>query len=149
MTLIGIRNGLIATVVAQGKWAASEISSCDFGIATLCASCVVLQPGPGTVITPTAIGTAACGGTTRKTKEWDITGMVLVKDPGDATTFLGELWTACDDIFTSIDADTTLDNSCDESYLSTISRPSLDAFIEGEGTDFGFITFNVRATEYT
>ena len=148
MTLQTIRDGLIATIVSQGKWNADQVSACDFGIATLSGSCVVLQPGPGSMVSPLAFGVSACGGSRLKKKIWDIAGMVLVKDPGTATDFLGKLWQACDDIYTSINADDTLNGAAQAANITMISRPSIDSFIAGEGADFGFITFGVIAEEY-
>jgi len=148
MSFQTIRDGLIATIVSQGKWNSNEISACDFGIATLSGSCVVLQPGPGSFVSPLTFGVSACGGSRRKKRIWDIAGMVLVKDPGTATDFLGKLWQACDDIYASINADDTLDGTAQVANITMISRPSIDSFIAGEGADFGFITFGVTAEEY-
>jgi len=145
MSLIGIRNGLVTTIQNYGKYSAAEISASDFGIMNTSASCVVLQPGAGTTITPISYGT----GTIRaKTKRWSITGMVFVKDPGNAKTMLGNLWTACDDIYESVNSDDTLSNSCDAAMITSISRPSMDTFITDGNIDWGYISFEVVAEEY-
>ena len=97
---------------------------------------------------PRSFGTGtACGQSREKTREWEVFGILMVKDPGDAVTFLAKLWTGVDDIFNSVNADDSLDNTCEEAYISEISRPSIDAFISDGSVDWGFITFNVRATE--
>jgi hypothetical protein len=145
MSLVAIRNGLVATIVDYGAWKSSEVSTCDFGIATLSGSCVVLQPGAGTVIEPiTFMGADTVRG---KKNIWEIAGIVMVKDPGDPTAFLGRLWTACDDIYASINSDDTLDGAAVAAMIRTISRPSIDAFIDAGGTVFGYITFTVKAEE--
>ena len=145
MSLTSIRNGLVTTIQAYGKWSATEISASDFGIMNTSASCVVLQPGPGTTVTPMSYGT----GTIRsKQKNWSIAGFVFVKDTGNAKTLLGNLWTACDDIYESVNSDDTLNSSCDAAIISAISRPSTDTFVTDGNVDWGFIEFTVEATEY-
>ena len=145
MSLQTIRDGLVTTIVGQGKWAASQISSCDFGLMDLSASCVILQPGPGTSITPIALGT----NTVRdKAKNWDISGMVFVKDEGNPETLLSRMWIACDDIYDSVNADDTLNGTADAAMITRISRPSIDAFVTDGNTDWAFIEFSVAAVEY-
>lgn len=150
MTIQTVRNGLIATIVAAGKWQPSEISACDFGVATFSGSSIVLQPGPNSRIRPIADGSMTMSGCAARTKErtHDISGIVMVKDPGDPTLLLGLLWQAADDIFASVNLDDTLNNTCEAAYISSISRPSIDSFITSGDVDFGFITFSVAATEY-
>lgn len=141
-----IRNGLVATVVSYGKYAASEVSTCDFGLSTLTASCMILQPGPNNVFRPISFGSgAACGLSRDKSRSYDITGIVMIKDPGDAKTFLAKLWQACDDVYDSINHDDTLNGTACAAYVSTISRPSIDAFISDGNIDYGFINFSVTA----
>ena len=145
MSLVSIRNGLVTTIQNYGKWTAAEISASDFGIMNTSASCVVLQPGAGTTIAPISIGTHTIRS---KTKTWSITGMVFVKDPGNAKTMLGNLWTACDDIYESVNSDDTLNGSCDAAMITAISRPSVDTFVTDGNIDWGYITFEVVAEEY-
>ena len=145
MSLVAIRNGLVATIVDYGAWTAAQVSTCDFGIATTSGSCVVLQPGAGTVIEPiTFMGVDTVRG---KRNIWEISGIVMVKDRGDPTAFLGALWTACDDIYASVNSDDTFDSTAIAGMIRTISRPSIDSFIDAGGVIFGFITFTVRAEE--
>ena len=145
MSLASIRNGLVTTIVGYGKYSSAEVSACDFGIMNTSASCVVLQPGAGTIITPISYGT----GTIRsKTKLWSITGKVFVKDVGNAKTMLGNLWTACDDIYESVNSDDTLNTSCDAARITSISRPSMDTFVTDGNIDWAFIDFEVIAEEY-
>jgi hypothetical protein len=145
MSLAAIRNGLVETIQNYGKWSSSQVSTCDFGIAEACASCVVLQPGPGSVFEPITY----MGGDSVRAKRnlWDISGVVMVKDPGDPTALLGNLWTACDDIYNSINSDDTLGGAADAAMVISISRPGIDAFIDSGNNVYGFITFTVRAQE--
>ena len=145
MGIVAIRNGLVETIQNYGKWGASQISTCDFGIAESFASCVVLQPGPGSTFEPITF----MGVDTVRAKRniWEIAGVVLVKDPGNPTAFLGNLWTACDDIYNSVNADDTLNGAAMAAMVTAISRPSMDAFIDTGDNIFGFISFTVRAQE--
>ncbi|MHA2135272.1 MAG: hypothetical protein ACW99J_15535 [Candidatus Thorarchaeota archaeon] len=148
MSLADIRDGLIATVVAYGKYGPSEISACDFGITEFSASCLVLQPGPNTRFYPQAgLGQSACGSTRKKRKEWTIAGIGMVKDKGDPRVLLGDLWKMCDDIYDSVNSDDTLDGKAMTSHITLMSRPSIDAFITDGDVDWGYITFALEATE--
>jgi hypothetical protein len=146
MSLATIRNGLVATIIGGGKYSSCEVSTCDFGVMNLSASCVILQPGPGTMIEPlTMMG----GDNVRGNRiTWDIAGMVLVKDPGNPTCLLGALWTACDDIYNSVHRDDTLNGTAQVSSVVSISRPSMDSFITDGNVDWGYINFSVRAEEF-
>ena len=146
MSLANIRNGTINTIAAYGKWSASQISACDFGIMTLCASCVLLQPGAGTTIAPLSIGDATVARATEKT--WSIAGRVMVKDMGDSKTMLQRLWTACDDIYESLRSDEDLGGTAKASMVTTISRPSMDSFITDGNGFWGYIDFTLVAIEY-
>ena len=148
MSLSNIKDGLMANLLASGKWAATELSSCDFGITEFSASCVIIQPGPNSRFYPVAgLGRSACGSTRIKTKEWTIVGIGMVKDQGDPRALLGNLWTLCDDLYDAIDADDTLDGQCMTSHITLMSRPSIDSFINDGNTDWGYITFALEATE--
>lgn len=144
MSLIAVRNGLVATIQNYGKWAASEISACDFGIMNSSASCVVLQPGADSIVTPLTFSAPS----RNYDVEWHIAGVVFVKDTGDPTSFLAAMWTACDDILNSIQGDDSLNGSCLEAHVSTIGRPSWDSFISDGNIDWAFVTFTVSAHEF-
>jgi len=146
MSLANIRDGLVATIIAGSKFLPSEVSASDFGIMTTSASCVVLAPGPGTMVEPlTLMGGDKVRGN-RKT--WEIAGMVIVKDPGNPTCLLGALWTACDDIYASVHRDDTLNGAAQAATVTRISRPSMDAFISDGNVDWGYINFSVTAEEW-
>jgi hypothetical protein len=146
MSLVAIRNGLVQTIVDHGKWAASQVSTCDFGVVEFSASAVVLAPGPATTIRPLEFRGSASA--RAKEIEWDIAGFVFVKDPGDATAFLANLWTACDDIFNSVNRDDSLSGAAQAAHIATISRPDPDLFYTLNGHDYGVIRFAVKATDW-
>jgi hypothetical protein len=145
MSASAIRNGVVTTIQNYGAWAAAEISTCDFGLMTFNASCVVLEPGPATLITPISHGTS-----TRRDKHirHQIYGRVFIKDPGSVPTFLSQLWKAHDDIFNSIHSDDTFNGSCEAGMLETIGVPT-DTFISDGNTDFRYVEFTIIADEYT
>ncbi|MHA2062942.1 MAG: hypothetical protein ACXABY_01030 [Candidatus Thorarchaeota archaeon] len=148
MGLVDIRDGLVATIVAHGKFSEHEVSACDFGITEFSASCIILQPGPNTRFYPQAgLGISACGGSRTKRKEWTIAGIGMVKDQGDPRILLGDLWKMCDDIEESINSDDTLDGKALASHITLMSRPSIDSFVTDGDVDWGYITFALEATE--
>ena len=146
MSLVTVRNGLVETLKDSGKWTAAEISTCDFGLMTTSACCIILQPGPGTQIEPLALmgGDMVRGSVVR----WEIAGMLFVKDPGNPTCLLGALWTACDDILAAVHRDDTLNGAAQVSGVTAISRPSIDSFVSDGSTDWGYISFTVRAEDF-
>ena len=146
MSYAGIRNGLVTTIQGGGKWAASQISTCDFGIMELSASCVVLAPGAGTTIRPLEYQ----GSASVRTKEvtWEFDGWVFIKDPGDPTAWLGNIWTACDDILSSVNRDDSLNGQAQAAHISSISRPNADQFYRLNGFDYANLRFKVVATEW-
>ena len=147
MSLIGIRDGLIATFIDYGKFLPAEISACDFGITEFSASCIIVQPGPNTRFYPQAGLGLVCGTSRTKRKEWTIAGIGMVKDKGDPKILLGGLWQMCDDIEQSINSDDTLDGKAMAAHITLMSRPSIDAFITDGDVDWGYITFALEATE--
>ena len=147
MSFAGVRDGLISTIVAGGKFSSSQVSSCDFGIIELCASAVLIAPGPGTSIRPlTFQGT---GSARIKEITWDFSGFVFVKDPGDPTAWLSSLWTAADDIFNSVNRDDSLNGTAESAYISDISRPDVDTYYKLRGVDYAVLRFRVKATAWS
>src|SRR3990167_386767 len=142
MSIVAIRNGLVSTIQAHGKWDASQISTCDLGIAELCASMVFLQPARIAVMPLTMM---AGDNVRQKMLTYSIFGLVLVKDQGDPTALLANMWTAADDIYNSVNRDDTLGGAACAAYIAEISRPSIDSFISNGQHDFGYLTFRVDA----
>lgn len=145
MTIVAMRNGLVTTIQNYGKWSASQISTCDFGIAELAASVVVLQPQS---IRVTPLTHYASTNVRHKMQEHNIFGVVMVKDTGNPTQLLADMWTAVDDIYNSVNSDDTLNGAVKSAYIAEISRPSIDSFIEGQGQNWGYLTFRVVGQEY-
>ena len=145
MTIAAARDGLVTTIQNYGKWSASQISTCDFGIAEFCASSVILAPGGGTSIEPLTMMQA---NVRDKRVVWDMAGWVLVKDPGNPLAFLSRIWTAVDDIYGSVNSDDTLAGAVHAARVNRVSRPSMDTFIDMGGVDFAVIEFNVQAEEF-
>ena len=146
MSFVTARNGLVATIQAYGKFSASQISTCDFGIVELAASTVVIFPGPNTTITPLTFQSTA----STRTKEvtYDIQGVVFVKDPGDPKAWLANLWTASDDIFNSVNLDDSLNGQIQAAHVTTRGRPDPDTFYRLNDIDYAGIRFSVRAVEW-
>ena len=148
MGLQTVRNGLVGTIQGFGRWAASEVSTCDFGVAEMSASCVILSPGT-TIQRPTAYGTmGATSGCRHKEVTHEISGYILVKDTGDPTALLSALWQGVDDFIDSVGYDDTLGGTAEAALVTRVSRPSPDAFITSGNHEWGYLTFTVQATEY-
>jgi len=144
VSFAGVRDGLVATIQAHGKWAASQISTCDFGIVELSASTVILAPGPNTSVRPfTFEGDSPSS--RQKEVRYEISGYVFVKDPGDPTLLLGRLWTACDDIFGSVNRDDSLGGAVQAAHIATIGRPDPDLFYTLNGVAYAPVRFTVYA----
>jgi hypothetical protein len=147
MSISNIRDGVIATLVAGGKFSPCQVSACDFGITEFNSCAVIIQPGPNTRFYPMAGMGSTCGTSRTKRREWTIAGIGLVKDRGDAKLLLGDLWTLCDDLYDSLNSDDTLDGSALASHITLMSRPSIDSFVTDGEIDWGYITFALEATE--
>ena len=145
MGIVTIRNGAVATIQAGGKWAASEISTCDLGISELCASMVFLQPQRVAVTPLTMMGASM---SRQKMRVYSLFGLVLVKDQGDPTKLLENMWVATDDIYDSINADDTLNGTACAAHIAEISRPSIDSFLSNGAHDFGYLSFRIDATVF-
>jgi hypothetical protein len=144
MSFITMRNGLVATIVAGGKWAACEVSTCDLGIMNSSGSCVFIQPGGATVV-----GAMAFGNPSREKKVTrEFFGRVFVKDTGAPCKLLGDLWTAADDLFASINADDSLSGMAEAAMVVSFGRPAIDSFVTDGSIDWSYIDFTVRGEEY-
>ena len=140
MSAVAIRNGLVTILVASGKWAASQISTCDFGIAVLSSCAIVLQPNSVAVV-PMEFGTPARG----KRVVHEILGVLMIKDFGNATALLSQLWTGVDDLYSAINADDTLAGTACIARLTRITRPENAFITDGAGSDWAYLRFLVQA----
>ena len=82
---------------------------------------MILQPGPNSRIEPLSFGTFGQAESRNKLRTWDISGIVLVKDPGNPLAFLAKMWDAVDDIYDSINSDDTLDGTACAAMVTRIS----------------------------
>ena len=150
MTMSAIRDGILDVLVDSGKWRRDQVSACDFGVAVKSACAVIIQPGPDSRIEPKdygTFGTSACGAS-NKMRSWRFNGILLIKDRGDPTLLLGDLWKGADDLYSALSGDDTFNGTACAGNLESISRPSIDAFVEAGGLDFGFLTFSILASEW-
>jgi len=144
MTSVAMRDGAVTTFVNFGRFNSCQVSASDFGIMENSACCIVLQPGQNSSAIPILLQSID---TRRKQIEREIYGMGFVKDQGNPKALLGNLWVMVDDIYDSVNSDDTLNGSVLAAHVATISRPSVDSFIEAGTATFGFITFVVKGTE--
>lgn len=145
-----MRDGLINVLADASMFSRDQISACDFGIAMHSTCSIIIQPGAGSNFEPLTFSTfaaAACKNR-QQMENWSITGIMLVKDTGNPENLLGDLWQGADDLFDAIDADNTLDGNACMSRITSISRPSIDAFVSQGDFDFGFLTFEVEAQNW-
>ena len=145
-----IRDGLIAVLVDASMFSEGQVSACDFGIAAFSTCSIIIQPGANSTFTPLTFDTfkAATCSARQQMEIWSVTGILLVKDTGDSKKLLGDLWQGSDDIFDAIDADNTLDGNACMSRITSISRPSIDAFVTQGDQDFGFLVFELEAQNW-
>lgn len=143
MSLSALKDGALQTLVNGGHWTSTEVSGCDFGIATRSASAVILQPGPNSNFRRLSMGDP-----TDKYQIWNIAGIVMIKRPSDSTQLLNMVWQACDDIYDTFDGDDTLNGAACTALVTQISRPSIDSFISDGATDWAWVEFIIQAEEY-
>ena len=147
MSLVSIRNGLVATLSACGPYLATEISTCDFGI-------INGVSGSAIIITPTGesnIELATMGGNAVALNEypiWAVTGEVYVVFTGDSPAFLSKIWQGIDDIRTTIGKDVTLQGAVGFARVTRF-RFNINEAFEMSGIDYGRFSFQLEAHDYT
>ena len=147
MSLATIRNSLVGFLAASGPWAASEISTCSFGVLeSVSGSAVVLQPGPSSDIAPfTMDGQAAPGAYIRN---WSIRGGLYIKDNGDAESVLGSCWQAHDDLYSTFaKSDRPANSGAQIVYLKRIGFPPAN-FERYGGALWAVVDFEIAAEEF-
>lgn len=145
MSLASIRNALVTFLAASGPWAASEISTCSYGVLeSVGASAIVLQPA-GAEIAPFTFDGQAQPGTW--VRDWKIRGAVYIKDSGDAEQTLGRCWQAHDDLFTTLSKDNDLGGAAQIAYLSRIGFPPAN-FESFGGALWAVVDFDFTAQEF-
>jgi hypothetical protein len=111
MSLASIRNGLYATLTACGPYAASEISTCGFGVLDVASVCAITYfPDQTSTIDPAtfSVGMIGAGGVSQHHRLWNIGGTVWIKADGDPAQVLAHLWQAHDDIYNTLIKDESL-----------------------------------------
>ena len=143
MSLQSIRNGLYTTLTACGPWAASEISTCSFGVLEAVSACaIVYLPGPTSTFEQLTYGKVSGG----DRAAWGISGAVYIKHTGDDEQLLSRCWQAHDDIYATISKDRTLDGAADNAYVAQITFDK-DVSIEAAGAMWAIIDFQIVADE--
>ena len=140
--IVAIRNGFVDFMATCGPWAASEISTCDFGVMGGVSGCMLM-------ITPT--GDSPIQNITRGTAanylvDWNLSGELFIRYTGDSPVFLSKVWSGMDDIVNTIAKDTTFLGSACYGVLTGIKYDMNEGFELG-GQDFGVIHFSVLAQD--
>jgi len=143
MSLQAIRNGLFALFTASGPYAATEVSTCDFGIIGDVSTCaIIFMPGANSYIDPETLGWVR-----DKHIYWDIAGRGYIKFDGDATGLLSKVWQIHDDIFGTVNKDDTLQGSaCAAAVKSLNFNP--DVAVDAAGALWGVVNFRIVAEEF-
>ena len=146
MTITNIRNGLITTLVACGPYAANEVSSCDYGIiGNASGSAIIVHPDGESSIS----GNTFSGKGTTKTQyiTWSWIGEIYIRFTGDPKKFLGDVYSAMDDIQTTLNKDVKLNSTACNAALTGISYNIREGY-DIEGHDFGVVRFSLETVEF-
>jgi len=143
MTLQAIRNALYNQLVTCGPYAASEVSTCSFGVLETTATCaLVFMPGTDSAFEEIA-GTATAG---LDYKHWSIGGSVYIRDSGDHQKLLNLVWQAHDDLWNTVQKDRSLGRSVDNARLVSMGfDPRLG--LEAGGAYWAEVRWKLRADE--
>ena len=147
MSLIAVRNGIVATLSACGPYSASEISTCSFGPLESVSGCaVIIMPIGDTPLTPDRDdGTNAMN----MAVDWEVTGWVYVKDTGQGESTLARIWQAHDDIRDTLVKDNSLQGGIGingAARLTSIGWNGL--WTQTGGGLWAPVKFKVRAMEF-
>ncbi len=144
MSITAHRNGLVSLLTACGPFAASEISTCDFGIMETVSACaIVIMPGKTSTIEPEALNTPG----RYYYRRWQMTGRMYIKYREDVKTMYGLVWQAHDDLYNTISKDDSLQGQAQEAHLNYISHDP-DVFANSGGGDWAIVEFQVESQEF-
>jgi|GEM_PF-5527530 len=118
MSIQGVRDGLIATLVAASAFDTGQISGCDYGVLEISDSCAILVMPLGISSEPITFGAPR-----QRLITWELDVQAYVKDMGDPVTVLGNLWVIADEMRAAIDSDDTLNGSCKKSMIRSATQP--------------------------
>ena len=143
MTLQAIRNGLFGQLTACGPYAASEISTCSYGVLETAATCaLVYLPGSDTSFEELA-GTQTSG---LDVMHWSIGGSVYIRDSGDPARLLSKAWQAHDDLWSTVKKDRSLGGTADNARLVSMAfDPKIG--VEAGGAFWAEVRWKLRADE--
>ena len=138
-----IRNGLVSTFAACGPYAASEISSCDFGTLETVSGCAIMVHLMGeSPASPLTFGQPA-----NLWIAWQLGVDVYIRYTGDSPTFLSKVYQAADDMVTTLSKDTTLQSSACYAFLKSIAYDINEGYNMG-GVEMGVVHFAVEAHDF-
>jgi hypothetical protein len=144
MTLQAIRNALFNQLVTCGPYAASEISTCSYGVLETAATCALLVYLPGNDTNFEELTGTPTGGLDYN--HWSIAGGVYIRDSGDPQRLLNLVWQAHDDLFGTIRKDRSLGSTADNARLVAMSFDPR-AGIEAGGAFWAEVRWRLRADE--
>ena len=147
MSIASIRAGLYTLLSASGPYAASNISACSYDVieATNAGCAIVFQPVGVSVIEPLAMGDYNSRAYQRN---WRIGGTLYIRDTGDPTHILGRIWQGYDDLYNTISKDDSLNGTCQEAHLESITNRGVNVFVDMGGQLWKPVEFSVLATEF-
>lgn len=147
MSITAIRNGIARTLTACGPWENSDISACSFDPmeATNSGCAIIFQPVGVSTIEPLALGTLNARAYMRT---WRIGGVLYIRDTGDPQHLLGRIWQGYDDLYNTLSKDDSLNGSCDEAHLESITNRGMGTFVDLGGQLWKPIEFSIVATEF-
>lgn len=143
MSLQDVMSGLFYVLHTWGPFAASEMSTCDFGILETANTCaLVFWPGRDTTFEQVTFGASG-----QDFRHWSIEGAIYVKDTGDPQHIFDYVRRAHDDLYNTIRVDRFLNNTAANATLDGMSfDPNIG--VEAGGHAWAIISFSLSADEY-
>ena len=146
MAAVGIvpnRNGLVSFLSTCGPYAASQISTCDYGVMERVSGCgIMLRPDGDSPIENLTKGTAA-----NYFVGWGIMGELWIRYTGDSPAFLSNVWQGMDDIYNTFAKDVTFLSTACYGVLTGISH-NIGEGMELGGKDYGIVRFKVLIQDF-
>ena len=143
MSLQAIRNALYRQLTTCGPYAASEMSTCSYGVLETAATCALtFFPGNDSSFEEMA-GTATKG---VDFKHWSIQGGIYIRDSGDYQRLLSLCWQAHDDLWDTIQKDRSLGGVVDNARLTSMAfDPKIG--LQAGGAYWAEVRWRLRADE--
>ena len=125
MSLVAIRNGLYAHMVASGPFLAREISTCSFDVleSTNGACAITFFAEGATQIEPLTYGRS---NVVEDHVHWRIGGTLWIRDSGNPVDVLSRIWQGYDDLLTTLRKDNSLGGTSQAAFLVQISQRTQD-----------------------